>query len=80
MIVACLIAYIAIIQFGTQCALTQARYFFPVINAATLILMLGFRTLIPQALRPAGRGILLIGLVVLNVYIFTSYVVPFWYL
>lgn len=80
MLVACVIAYIAIVQFGTQFALTQARYFFPVINAATLIVMLGFRTLIPAAFRPAGRGVIIMGLVVLNAYIFTSYVVPFWYL
>jgi hypothetical protein len=80
MLLACVVAYIAIIQFGTQFSLTQARYFFPVINAATLIIMLGFRTLIPAQLRPAGRGFIIMGLIVLNVYIFTSYVIPFWYL
>ena len=30
---ACLLAYLAIIQFGTSFALSQARYYFPVANA-----------------------------------------------
>lgn len=74
---ACAVAYLAVIQFGTQFALAQARYFFPVVNAAAILVMLGLRTLIPWRCRPAGQGLIFAALIALNVYIFAAYVLPF---
>lgn len=74
---ACAVAYLAVIQFGTQFALAQARYFFPVVNAAAVLVMLGLRTLIPWRWRPAGQGLIFAALIALNVYIFAAYVLPF---
>jgi 4-amino-4-deoxy-L-arabinose transferase-like glycosyltransferase len=74
---ACAVGYLAVIQFGTQFALAQARYFFPVVNAAAILVMLGLRTLIPWRWRPAGQGLVLAALIALNVYIFAAYVLPF---
>ena len=53
----CVVAYLAVVQFGTSFALSQARYYFPAINAGALLLMLGLRTLLPGQARPAGQGI-----------------------
>jgi 4-amino-4-deoxy-L-arabinose transferase-like glycosyltransferase len=75
---ACLIAYLAVVQFGTDFALTQARYYFPVVNAAALLLMLGLRTLIPRRHRHYGQGAVFAALVLLNVLLFTQYVVPYY--
>jgi 4-amino-4-deoxy-L-arabinose transferase-like glycosyltransferase len=75
--VACVAAYLAVIQFGTEFALAQARYYFPIINAAAFLLMLGLRTLIPLRARPAGQGIFVAALIALNVLIVTAYVLPF---
>ncbi len=71
-----LVTYLAIIQFGTRFALTQARYFFHVVNAASLLLMLGLRTLIPRFLHPYAQGGIFAALVLLNLLIFTQYVIP----
>ena len=77
LVLACALAYLAVIQFGTSFALAQARYFFPVVNAAALLAMLGLRTLIPTRLRPAGQGVFVGGLIALNIVIMTAYVLPF---
>lgn len=74
---ACVIAYLAVVEFGTSFALAQARYYFPVVNAAALLCMLGLRTLVPARLRPAGQGVVVAGLIALHVVIFTAYVLPF---
>lgn len=74
----CGIAYYAILEFGTRFELTQARYAFPAINAATIPLMLGLRTLIPRRLHGYGQAALLSALVMLNVIILTGYVIPHW--
>jgi 4-amino-4-deoxy-L-arabinose transferase-like glycosyltransferase len=74
---ACVIAWLAVIQFGTSFALSQARYYFPVVNAAALLAMLGLRTLLPSRVRPAGQGLFVGGLIALNVVIMTNYVLPF---
>lgn len=76
----CAIAYLAVVQFGTQFQLTQARYFFPAINAAAILLMLGVRTLIPPRWHSEGRAAVLLALIVLNVVIFSQVVIPFWQL
>jgi 4-amino-4-deoxy-L-arabinose transferase-like glycosyltransferase len=72
----CVVAYLAVIQFGTQFALTQARYYFPVVNAASLLLMLGLRTVVPRRYHAYAQGIVFAALIVLNVVIFTQYVIP----
>jgi hypothetical protein len=77
LVLACVLAYLAVIQFGTQFALTQARYYFPVVNAASLLTMLGLRTVIPRQVRPAGQGLVVAALIALNIVIMTSYVLPF---
>jgi 4-amino-4-deoxy-L-arabinose transferase-like glycosyltransferase len=74
------IAYLAIIQFGTRFNLTQARYFFPAVNAVAILLMVGFRTVVPIRLRPIGRALVVALLVLMNVMIFTKYAVPYWHL
>ena len=74
---ACVVAYLAVVQFGTSFALSQARYFFPVVNAAALLTMLGLRTLLPSKIRPAGQGLFVGGLIALNIVIMTAYVLPF---
>jgi 4-amino-4-deoxy-L-arabinose transferase-like glycosyltransferase len=73
----CVVAYLAVVQFGTEFALSQARYYFPAVNAGALLLMLGLRTLLPGPARPAAQGIVFGALVVLNIVIMTSYVLPF---
>jgi hypothetical protein len=73
----CAIAYLAVVQFGTEFALSQARYYFPAINAVALLFMLGLRTLLPGPARPAAQGIVFGALVILNIVIMTGYVLPF---
>jgi 4-amino-4-deoxy-L-arabinose transferase-like glycosyltransferase len=77
LVIACAVAYLAVIQFGTTFALAQARYFFPVVNAAALLIMLGLRTLIPARGRNLGQGIVVAALIVLNIAIMSAYVLPF---
>lgn len=73
---ACVIAYLAVIQFGTQFELTQARYFFPVVNAAALLTMLGLRTIIPVSVHRYAQGVIFGALLVLNIVILVQYVFP----
>jgi 4-amino-4-deoxy-L-arabinose transferase-like glycosyltransferase len=80
LLVAIVTAYLAVIQFGTQFALTQARYFFPVVNAFAILVLLGLRTLIPRPLRPIGSGLIVFGLVFVNLIIYTRYVIPYWHI
>ncbi len=75
---AAVVAYLAIIQFGTEFSLTQARYFFPVVNAVAILLALGLRTLIPTRYHPYGQGAVLAAMILLNTMIFTQYVIPYW--
>jgi 4-amino-4-deoxy-L-arabinose transferase-like glycosyltransferase len=77
LLLTCTVAYLAVIQFGTSFALSQARYFFPAVNAAALLAMLGLRTLIPRQARPAGQGVVFSALVLLNIVIMSGYVLPF---
>jgi hypothetical protein len=71
------VAYLAVVQFGTSFALTQARYYFLAVNAGALLLMLGLRTLLPGQARPAAQGVVFGALVLLNIVIMTGYVLPF---
>ena len=74
---ACAIGYLAVIQFGTRFALSQARYFFPVATAAAVLAMLGLRTAIPPRWRGWGPAMLVAAMVALNVWLFVAYVLPF---
>jgi hypothetical protein len=77
LVLTCAVAYLAVVQFGTSFALSQARYYFPAINAGALLLMLGLRTLLPGRARPAAQGVVFGALVLLNIVIMTGYVLPF---
>ncbi|CAN5776360.1 glycosyltransferase family 39 protein [soil metagenome] len=75
-----IISYVAVIQFGTRFILTQARYLFPVVTAVAILLTLGLRTIVPLRARPAVQGLAIASLVLLNILIYTKWVVPYWYL
>jgi peptidoglycan/LPS O-acetylase OafA/YrhL len=79
-VLAALISYGAMLQFGTQFALTQARYFFPAINAFAILLLVGLRTLLPTAWLRGAQATVVAALILLNVLIYTQYVIPYWYL
>ena len=76
--VAVVVGYYSILQFGTTFSLTQARYYFPMIVPGAILLMLGLRSWFPRTwLRYVGAAIFL-GLVILNLVIYTGHVVPYW--
>jgi hypothetical protein len=76
--VACVLGYYSILQFGTTFSLTQARYYFPLIVPGAILLMLGFRSWFPRRwLRYVGAAIF-VGLVMLNLLIYSEHVIPFW--
>ena len=76
--VTCIVAYVAILQFGVQFSLTQARYYFGAIVPAAILVMLGFRALTPRRALPWVQTAIFAGLVLLNVLIYTAWVVPYW--
>jgi hypothetical protein len=76
--VICITAYVAILQFGVTFSLTQARYFFPAIVPAAILLMLGFRSITPRRWLPYGQLAVFVSLVMLTVIIYTAYVLPYW--
>jgi hypothetical protein len=76
LIATCVVSYLAVVQFGTRFALTQARYFFPAVNAAALLIMLGLRTVVPRSLHRYAQGAIFAALVLVNTVIFTAYVIP----
>jgi len=78
--VAVVSAYLAVVQFGTEFALTQARYFFPIVNAFAILVLVGGRTLLPKPVQPIGRALIVSGLVFMNVIIYTRYVIPYWHI
>ncbi len=75
-----IISYLAVIQFGTRFILTQARYLFPVVSAVAILLALGLRTIVPLRAKSAFQGLAIASLVLLNILIYTKWVVPYWYL
>jgi 4-amino-4-deoxy-L-arabinose transferase-like glycosyltransferase len=79
LLLTCAIAYGAVLQFGLRFRLTQARYFFPAINAAALLLMLGLRALVPERALRYAPFVLIASLVVLNGIIYAGYVIPYDY-
>ncbi len=76
--ITCITAYYAILQFGVSFSLTQARYYFTAIVPAAILIMLGYRALMPQRWLPYGRLAVFVSLVMLNVIIYTAYVLPYW--
>ena len=76
---ACAIGYLAVVQFGTRFQLTQARYYFPVINAGALLTMLGARTLIPRRFFGYAQAAIFGSMVMLTIAIFSQFVIPFWH-
>ncbi len=78
MVVTCIVAYYAVLQFGTTFDLTQARYYFPAVNAGAILIMLGFRMLTPVRWQPWMQTAIFAGLFWLNVIILSSYVLPYW--
>jgi len=76
--VACVLGYYSILQFGTSFSLTQARYYFPMIVPGAILLMLGFRSWFPRRWLPYVGAALFLALVVMNVLIYTGYVIPYW--
>lgn len=79
-VLAAIAGYAAMLQFGTRFSLTQARYFFPAMNAYAFLLMLGLRALLPESWRRYGQAVVVAALVMLTIVIFTQYVIPYWYL
>jgi 4-amino-4-deoxy-L-arabinose transferase-like glycosyltransferase len=78
MALTCVVAYYAVLQFGTTFDLTQARYYFPAVNAGAILIMLGFRMLTPVRWQPWLQTAIFAGLFWLNVVILSSYVLPYW--
>jgi len=74
----CITGYVAILQFGVSFSLTQARYYFTAIVPAAILVMLGYRALLPRRWLPYGRLAVFVSLVLLNVVIYSAYVLPFW--
>lgn len=79
LLAACIIGYFSVLQFGLSFSLTQARYYFPMIVPAAVLLMLGFRTLIPRRWARYGGAVGFIALVLMNVLIFTAWFLPYWF-
>ncbi len=77
LVITLIVAYLAVVQFGTQFELTQARYYFPVINALAIVVMLGLRTVIPASWRSYGQALVLLALLLLNLVIYSGYVIPY---
>ncbi|MCC6704067.1 MAG: glycosyltransferase family 39 protein [Thermomicrobiales bacterium] len=75
----CLLGYAAVIQFGMRFQLTQARYFFPMLPAAIVLVMIGLHTLVPRRARSYAQVAVVAGMLALNIYIFAAYVLPYWY-
>ena len=74
----CILAYAAILQFGTTFSLTQARYYFPAIVPAAILAMLGLRALIPRRWLGYGQAAVFGSLVALTVIVYLGFVIPYW--
>ena len=76
---ACVLAYLSVVQFGTQFVLTQARYMFPAAIGAALLGMLGLQAWIPPRCRVVAQGTIVLAALALNIAILTAHVIPYWY-
>ena len=75
----CVLGYAAVVQFGMRFQLTQARYFFPMIPAASVLVMIGLHTIAAGKARVYAQVLVIAGMLAVNIYIFTAYVLPYWY-
>jgi hypothetical protein len=78
LLLATVIGYAAILQFGLRFKLTQARYFFPVLPAITVLFAVGLRTIIPARYRLYGQVALVAIMIGFNLYLYSAYVIPYW--
>lgn len=76
---ACGLAYLAVVQFGTAFMLAQARYYFPAVNAAALLGLYGLKAWVAPRWDWAFMMAVVLGAVLLNVLIYTAHVVPYWH-
>lgn len=74
-----ILGYAAVIQFGMRFVLTQARYFFPMAPPVAVLLMVGLYWLVPERWRTYTQVLMVAALVALNLYLYSAYVVPYWY-
>ena len=79
MLVACAVGYYSVLQFGLTFRLTQARYYFPMIVPAAILLMLGFRALVPEKIVRIWGAVLFLALIVMNILIYTAWFLPYWH-
>lgn len=74
------IAYLAVIQFGTTFMLAQARYAFPAIPALAVVLAIGLYSLVPTGARRYALILWVAFFLAMAAYIYSAYVIPYWYL
>jgi 4-amino-4-deoxy-L-arabinose transferase-like glycosyltransferase len=72
----CVLAYAAVLQFGTTFSLTQARYYFPAIIPAALLFILGLRAIIPRRWLGSGHLAVFVAMAALNIVIYVGFVLP----
>lgn len=80
LVLVAVVAYAAMVQFGTDFQLTQARYFFNAVGAVGVLLAFGYRQVLPVRFRPVGVVAFLVFMVGTNVMIYSQGVLPYWYL
>jgi 4-amino-4-deoxy-L-arabinose transferase-like glycosyltransferase len=80
LLAACVVAYGAMLQFGTTFALTQARYYFNAVGAVAILLAFGLRQITPVRYHSAAIVTFLLVMVSINLLIYTQSVLPYWYL
>jgi 4-amino-4-deoxy-L-arabinose transferase-like glycosyltransferase len=80
LIAVCVIAYGAMLQFGTDFELTQARYYFNAIAAVAILIAFGLRQIVPARYHSTAIVAFLLFFVTVNLLIYTQYVLPYWYL
>jgi 4-amino-4-deoxy-L-arabinose transferase-like glycosyltransferase len=80
MFAVCIVAYGAMLQFGTDFVLTQARYYFNAVGAVGILMAFGLRQLVPVRYHPAAAVTFLIAMMTANLLIYTQYVIPYWHL
>ena len=76
----CVVAYGAMLQFGTDFKLTQARYYFNAVSAVAILIAFGLRQVVPPRYHPAAIVTFLLFMLSLNLLIYTQSLLPYWYL
>ncbi|MCC6704066.1 MAG: glycosyltransferase family 39 protein [Thermomicrobiales bacterium] len=74
------VAYLAVIQFGTTFELAQARYAFPAMPALAVLLAVGLRALAPVGYRRYALVLWVAAHLAMTVYVYSAWVVPYWHL